>query len=109
MSNRYSSPNNFCTMKENHKRDEMNKITTPIAVLISGLLIFIGLLILSNSLKDDYFYHVDSTNEIRAWLIRTHKVTGLSCYTHAEAYDIVDKKPPKNRDTNWTCSKDIHQ
>lgn len=86
----------------------MDKITTPMAVLISGILIFIGLLILSNSLKDDYFYHVDTTNGERAWLIRTDKVTGTSCYTTAEAWSIIEIKPQKNRDIYWTCAKDVH-
>ena len=85
----------------------MDKITTPIAVLLSGILIFIGLLILSNSLNDDYFYHVDS-NLNEKWLIRTDKVTGLQCYTYAQAIDILQNKPPKKRDIHWMCSEDIH-
>jgi archaellum component FlaF (FlaF/FlaG flagellin family) len=81
----------------------MNKITTPIAVLISGILIFIGLLILSNSLKDEYYYHVDSASTNEQWLIRTHKNTGISCYISAGVTGVFQKKPD-HRDNKWACA-----
>ena len=83
----------------------MDKITTPMAVLISGVLIFIGLLILSNSLKDEYHYHVDSTSTNEQWLIRTHKDTGISCYMSAQVRSVFQKKP-EFRDTKWACGDD---
>ena len=80
----------------------MDKITKPMAVLISGVLIFIGLLILSSSLKDEYYYHVDTTSTSAAWLVKTHKVTGLSCYTSANTVDVF-KDIPEGRDSKWVC------
>ena len=83
----------------------MDKITTPMAVLISGVLIFIGLLILSSSLKDEYYYHVDEMSETR-WVIKTNKVTGESCLTSGDATAVVKSKIPAHRDSLWLCSED---
>ena len=82
----------------------MDKITTPMAVLISGVLIFISLLILSSSLKDEYYYHVDEMSETR-WVIKTNKVTGETCFTSGDT-TAVRNKIPAHRDSLWLCSED---
>tara|TARA_A100001035_G_scaffold248350_1_gene218409 strand:- start:291 stop:554 length:264 start_codon:yes stop_codon:yes gene_type:complete len=82
----------------------MDKITTPMAVLISGVLIFIGLLILSSSLKDEYYYHIEKMSESR-WLIKTNKVTGESCFTRGDTIS-AKIKIPEHRDNLWICNED---
>lgn len=62
----------------------MDKITTPMAVLISGVLIFIGLLILSNNLNDEYFYTEERLESGKVYNFRVSKETGHSCMAEGE-------------------------
>lgn len=85
----------------------MDKITTPMAVLISGVLIFIGLLILSNNLHEEYFYTEDRTSAGKVFNFRVSKETGHSCMAEG---GLISLSTNKNRlgEVIWNCSDDLY-
>lgn len=59
----------------------MDKITTPIAILISGILIFIGLLMNYNNSKWFVVKHMykGEFNTMQPYVVKTNIHTGYSC------------------------------
>ena len=98
----------------------MNITATPIAILISGILIFYGLLLVSNS-QDEYYYYLEErthANDTKhLYLFKTHKETGYSCYVNAgnEGYNIYFKSHrvvTNNIDFGhnlWSCAEQNNQ